>query len=65
MPTPVKRLRRKEVAQVVGWSLSTLRDKLYAGQFIEPTYEGKIPFWLSTDVEQWINEFFKRGAEHG
>lgn len=61
MEQVIKRLRRKEVAEIMGWSTSTLRDKRYAKEFIEPTYEGKIPYWLSTDVEKYIKHFFDNG----
>jgi hypothetical protein len=53
-----KRLRKKDVQEIMRWSASTLNERVATGRFIKPTYEGKTPFWLSTDVDQAIDQFF-------
>lgn len=53
------RHKRSDVAKRMGWSTSTLRDRLKEDAFIKPTYEGRTPYWLSTDVDVFIQNFFK------
>lgn len=62
---PVSRLRRKDVAKKMGWSLSQLREKRAADEFIPPKYEGKTPYWLSTDVDNYIMSFFDKTQNNG
>ena len=57
------RLRKKDVCKIMHWSASTLNLRVSSGSFIKPTYEGKTPYWLSTDVEQVVTEFFGE-ADH-
>ena len=52
------RLRKKDVCAIMHWSASTLNLRVSSGSFIKPTYEGKTPYWLSTDVEQVVIQFF-------
>jgi len=54
------RLRKKDVMLKMNWSASTLNLRVSTGRFIKPTYEGKTPFWLASDVDQAIDQFFAR-----
>ena len=42
----------------MGWSKSTLNQRVVDGEFIKPTYEGRTPYWLSSEVENHIEKFF-------
>lgn len=55
----IKRLRKKAVQEIMGWSASTLNERVSKGDFIKPIYEGKTPYWLSTDVESVVTKFFE------
>ena len=59
---PMARLRKKEVMSRVGWGKSKLNQMVSDGKFPAPTYEGFIPYWLESDVDNFIAEFFKQDS---
>lgn len=54
----IRRMRQAEVLSVMGWSLSTLNERIRDGRFIKPVYEGKTPFWYAPEVEKFVMDFF-------
>jgi hypothetical protein len=57
-----RRLRKIVVLEKMGWSASTLNQRVAEDKFIKPTYEGIIPFWLEEEVDVFIDQFFKRDS---
>ena len=53
-----RRIRKQEVITKTGWSSSTLRERINDDIFPQPTYEGIIPYWLESDVDEFIEQFF-------
>lgn len=53
-----RRIRKDEVLHKTGYSAATLNDRVREGRFPHPTYEGHIPYWLESEVDRFIDEFF-------
>jgi predicted DNA-binding transcriptional regulator AlpA len=53
-----RRIRKSEVLEKMGWSASTLNQRVADGEFIKPIYEGIIPYWMEEEVDTFIDKFF-------
>ena len=53
-----RRIRKCEILEKMGWSASTLNQRVADGEFIKPTYEGIIPYWMEEEVDTYIDKFF-------
>lgn len=60
-----RRIRKVTVLEKMGWSASTLNDRIADGKFPKPTYEGTIPYWLETEVDAFIDQFFAVEDDQG
>lgn len=58
MSTMKRRIRKKTVLDKTGWSASTLNERIAEGRFPKPTYEATIPYWLESQVDEFIDKFF-------
>jgi len=53
-----RRIRKATVLDKTGYSPSTLNERVNDGSFPSPTYEKHIPYWLESDVDEFIDQFF-------
>lgn len=50
----LKRLRLPQVADKVGLQKTAIYEKIKGGVFPKPKKDGKVSYWLSTDIDNWI-----------
>lgn len=56
----LKRLRLPQIIDKVGLQKTAIYAKIKSGHFPKPKKDGKISYWLSTEVDDWI---IKSGIE--
>lgn len=50
----LKRLRLPQVMEKTGWKKTAIYKYINAGQFPKPKKDGRISYWLSTEIDEWI-----------
>lgn len=50
----LKRLRLPQITEKTGWKRSTIYKKIKSGEFPKPKKDGRISYWLSTEIDEWI-----------
>jgi hypothetical protein len=61
--TFIKRIRKKDVMQMMGWSKATLERKVKAGEFLQPVVEAGIPYWFLPQVIDYLTKQFNVSPE--
>lgn len=61
--TLYKRIRKKEVQEMMGWSKATLERKVKSGDFLQPVVEAGIPYWFLPQVLEYIANQFNLTSE--
>lgn len=51
----LKRLRLPQIVEKTGWKRSTIYKKIKDGEFPEPKKDGRTSYWLSSEIDDWIN----------
>lgn len=50
----LKRLRLPQVIEKTGWKRPTIYKKIKDGEFPKPKKDGRISYWLSSEIDEWI-----------
>lgn len=59
----IKRIRKKEVQEMMGWSKPTLERKVKSGEFIQPFIDSGTPYWFLPQVIEYLSLQFVASQE--
>lgn len=54
MTENLKRLRLPQVVEKTGVKKTTIYSKIKNGKFPKPRKDGKISYWISAEIDNWI-----------
>lgn len=54
MTENLKRLRLPQVIEKTGCKKTAIYEKIRNGKFPKPRKDGRISYWISTEIDNWI-----------